>query len=104
MNLFSTVFAQGNVETTFKHDRMDSIGNFIVSGELKNTGTTDIKYLKIITHIYDSNNQTIAVGDTYADENLLRPGDTSLFTLYIGEDERKSNDIKYYDLEYRWNE
>lgn len=32
LKLFSNGLTYGDVKTTFKHDRMDSLGNFIISG------------------------------------------------------------------------
>ncbi|MDQ1352093.1 MAG: hypothetical protein QG657_2399 [Acidobacteriota bacterium] len=73
----------------------DSFGNFILMGEVKNTGTTTAQYVTINVNLYDAGNNLLAADFSYIDggsvvqlsspgfyTNALKAGDIGFFRLY----------------------
>lgn len=60
---------------------IDSIGYFTVVGEVKNTLSVNINYVKIVATFYDSNNVVIGTDFTFTDVDTLTPNQKSPFEL-----------------------
>ena len=68
--------------------KRDSIGNFIIIGEVKNNGQVRIRFLKVSCKGYDSGGNLVDAHTTYAEPSHLKPDDDAIFTCYL--DETKS--------------
>jgi hypothetical protein len=71
-----------------KSYRRDSIGSFIIDGEIENQGSHTWLFVELSGSGYDKSGNLVDTGTTYADVERLRPGDKSTFTIYIDEQGR----------------
>jgi hypothetical protein len=76
----------GNITVLSSSARRDSIGNYIVSGEVQNNYNTDKKYVEISGIGYDSTGKVVATHTTYASLDSIPAGGTSPFTLYLDDE------------------
>ena len=77
-------------------DRRDSIGNYIIDGQVQNTGSVELTYVKIYATGYDSSGNVVTTGFTYAKPEDIPAGGKSGFKVYL-DDEK--NEIVKYDLQ-----
>lgn len=59
----------------------DSLGYFNVVGEVQNTLSSNIEYVRIVATFYDSENTVIGTDFTYTDIDILTPNQKSPFEL-----------------------
>ncbi len=52
-------------------------------GEVKNTGSTGIKFAQIIATVYDANNQTVGTGTTFTTPTDIPAGQSAPFDLML---------------------
>jgi hypothetical protein len=86
----------GNITVLSSSGRRDSIGNYIVSGEVQNNYNTDKKYVEISGTGYDSTGKVVATHTTYASLESIPAGGTSPFTLYLDDE---NDQISTYKLQ-----
>lgn len=60
---------------------IDNLGYFNVVGEVKNTLSTNINYVKITATFYDAQEKVIGTDFTYTELDLLKPNQKSAFEL-----------------------
>lgn len=82
------------------HSSYMSYGYFHVVGEVKNTGSVNLEFVKITATFYDSANNVIATSFTYTMIDILLPNQKSPFELstfpYSGPVDHYSLSISYY--------
>jgi len=71
---YTNLITQGATTST------DSLGYYDVIGEVKNTGSSSIEYTKIIITFYDASGEIIGYDYTYANNDIILPGQTSPFS------------------------
>ncbi|AXV38348.1 MAG: hypothetical protein CIT01_09120 [Methanobacterium sp. BRmetb2] len=74
----------------------DSIGNYIIDGEVQNTGNTDLSYVEIYATGYDSSGNVVTTDNTYADMDSIPAGGKSGFKVYLDDEQ---NQIVKYELQ-----
>ena len=60
---------------------IDNLGYFNVVGEVKNTLSTNINYVKITATFYDAQEKVIGTAFTYTELDILKPNQKSAFEL-----------------------
>jgi hypothetical protein len=68
-------------EILSKTSYTDELGYFNVVGEVKNTLSTNINYVKIVATFYDSSNTVIGTSFTFTDVDILEPNQKSPFQI-----------------------
>lgn len=63
----------------------DRYGNYVIIGEVENTGNSAIKYGKAIVTLYDAQGQIVVVETTYLHIDNLEPGKKSTFEARFGD-------------------
>lgn len=64
----------------------DRYGGYIVIGEVKNVGSSAVRYGKAIVTLYDAETRIVAVETTYLHISTLEPGKISTFEARFGDD------------------
>jgi len=73
-----------------------------VVGEIENTGTTNLQWLKVTANFYDENNSLIGSSSSYALLDVLLPGRKTPFEVVLKDS--NVNRIKNYTLTLQFNE
>mgnify|MGYP000119240242 CR=1 FL=1 len=71
------------VELTDIDYYIDSFGDLVIVGEVKNADQSNVEYIKVFASIYDKSDKLVAVGWSYAWADILRPGEVSPFKIDI---------------------
>ena len=85
------------ITNTFMHK--DSLNNILITGEIKNRGTSTADFVKLIATFYDINNQTVGNQYTFTDPATLEPGQAAPFTMYLSPGDMpldQINSVKYH--------
>ena len=88
-----TQTSTGSMQVLSSSSRRDSIGNYIISGEIKNNYNTPVTYPQIVGTGYDSSGKVVASHTTYADLDTIPAGGTSPFECYL--DDENNQIVKY---------
>jgi hypothetical protein len=87
----------GNLTLNTMHK--DSLNNIVITGEIKNRGTSTADFVKLIATFYDINNQTVGNQYTFTDPATLEPGQAAPFTMYLSPGDMpldQINSVKYH--------
>lgn len=71
------------VSPNWKWQRLSSIGSVLIEGTITNTSNETIRYVKLRGVVLDANSNQIGTDWTYADSDIIPPGGSSTFDLYI---------------------
>jgi hypothetical protein len=69
-------------------------------GQVKNIGSDSAAYVEILLTVYDKKGGVIGTESTYADVDLLKPGQKSTFKFFASSDDFKGMD--HYELSIEW--
>ena len=70
-----------DAEILSKSTHRDSLDWLHIVGEVKNTGMTTLKYVKVIATLYDEDDTVIGTDFTYTQPSTLEPGQTAPFEI-----------------------
>ncbi|KAA3645017.1 MAG: hypothetical protein DWQ07_16595 [Chloroflexi bacterium] len=70
-------------EVTSSELTLDEFDNNEIVGEVQNTGDATTNFVSIVAILYDAGGRIIGEGFTSTDVDILQPGDTSTFTVFI---------------------
>ncbi len=89
------------ITSTFMHK--DTLNVIIITGEIKNIGTSTPNFVQLISTFYDINNQTLGNENTYTQPSTLQPTQSGPFTMYLSPNNMPLNKIDHvkYHLEWR---
>jgi hypothetical protein len=77
------------------------LGDYIVEGQIKNTGNQDVTFVKLVATFYRSDNTVAACASTFSDPIDLKAGDIGQFKLSTyGKFVITPEEIEYYSLEF----
>lgn len=71
------------VSPNWKWQRLSSIGSVLIEGTITNISNQTIRYVKLRGVVADANGNQIGTDWTYADSDIIPPGGSSTFDLYI---------------------
>jgi hypothetical protein len=80
--------------------KKSSFGYRDLVGQVKNIGSDSAAYVEILLTVYDKNGGVIRTESTYADVDLLKPGQKSPFKFFASADDFKGMD--HYELSIEW--
>lgn len=81
--------------------KKDIIDDWHIKGQVTNTGTETLEFVKVVAHFYDKN-QTVGVTTCcYADPHTIEPGHTATFDSFVGETDMAS-DPDSFRLSFDW--
>jgi hypothetical protein len=69
------------ITTTSMHK--DILNDIVITGEIKNRGTSAANFVELIATFYNINNQTVGNEDTFTTPPTLQPGQAAPFTMYL---------------------
>lgn len=101
--LFLNVNAEASAVITSHTGYVDSVGSYHVVGEVENTGSTPLIFIRIAATFYDSANQVVGAGFAYAFIQVLTPGAKSPFEVIFTE-ETQVPKIHHYALNVNFQE
>ncbi len=61
----------------------DILNDIVITGEIKNRGTSTANFVELIATFYNMNNQTIGNENTFTKPPTLQPGQAAPFTMYL---------------------
>ena len=77
----------------------DVLNDIVITGEIKNRGTSTANFVELISTFYNLNNQTLGNKNTFTKPSTLQPGQAAPFTMYLNPKEiplDKINRVKYH--------
>jgi hypothetical protein len=80
--------------------KKSSFGYRDLVGQVKNIGSDSAAYVEILLTVYDKKGGVIGTEGTYADVDLLKPGQKSTFKFFTSADDFKGMD--HYELSIEW--
>jgi hypothetical protein len=80
--------------------KKSSFGYRDLVGQVKNIGSDSAAYVEILLTVYDKRGDVIGTENTYADVDLLKPGQKSTFKFFASSDDFKGMD--HYELSIEW--
>jgi len=79
----TTIRDNVKIQPGSSYEIITSIGSVLVTGEVKNISDETYKYVKIRSIVYDSAGNQIGTNYSYLDSDVLPPGATSTFSVYV---------------------
>lgn len=79
-------------------DHLGSYGYYYINGEVTNTGTEAVTFVKLVAAMYDSTGALVDTDFTYTDPSDLSPGQTAPFEFMIDTDDLPGT-IDNYELQ-----
>ena len=72
-----------DMEVTSSELSEDDFGGYEIIGEVQNTGGLAAEFVTIVAILYDADGRIVGEGFTFADADVMQPGDTSPYTLFV---------------------
>jgi len=79
-------------------DSEDDLGYYYINGEVENTGTDSVEYVKVVASIYDSGGNIIETDFVFTNPDTLDPDETAPFEFMIDTGPLPGN-IDHYNLQ-----
>ncbi len=76
-------FTDHKIEVLSHSSYTNSIGTLVITGEVKNNSDRSKKFIKILATLYNSDGNVVETDFTYSDRDVLSPGETSGFKMYV---------------------
>ncbi len=92
------VNAESNIIILSETSYISASDAYYIVGEVKNTGETPVRFVKITATYYDSNNDLIVTDWGYAELDVLLPNTKSGFTVVLLSDAAELEKIDHYTL------
>ena len=93
--------AKSNVEIMdgWTHRYLDSLGDWLIEGKIKNVGTRSLRFVEIRGTIKDKNGKEVGTNTSYMDSDILAPGATSGFSVYVSDPDEAIGGTVYIRVE-----
>lgn len=76
-------FTDDKIEVLSHSSYINSIGTLVITGEVRNNSDRSKKFIKILATLYNSDGSVVETDYTYSDRDVLSPGETSGFKMYV---------------------
>jgi hypothetical protein len=80
----------------------DTLNDIIITGEIKNRGTSTANFVELISTFYNINNQTIGNKNTFTKPSTLQPGQAAPFTMYLSPKDMPLDQINRVEYHISW--
>jgi hypothetical protein len=80
----------------------DVLNDIVITGEIKNRGTSTANFVELIATFYNVNNQTVGNENTFTKPSTLQPGQAAPFTMYLSPKDMPLNQIKSVKYHISW--
>jgi hypothetical protein len=80
----------------------DVLNDIVITGEIKNRGTSTANFVELIATFYNVNNQTVGNENTFTKPSTLQPGQAAPFTMYLSPKDMPLNQIKSVKYHLSW--
>jgi Prolyl oligopeptidase family len=88
------------ITTTSMHK--DTLGDIVITGEIKNNGTNTANFVELIATFYDTSNQTLGNKNTFTEPTTLQPKQAAPFTMYVSPTDMPLNRIDHVKYHLDW--
>ena len=88
------------ITSTFVHK--DTLGNIVITGEIKNNGTNTANFVELIATFYDTSNQTLGNKNTFTEPTTLQPKQAAPFSMYVSPNDTPLNKIDHVKYHLDW--
>ncbi|MGB8034610.1 MAG: FxLYD domain-containing protein, partial [Nitrososphaeraceae archaeon] len=99
---FTDMPANSSLYITSTSMHKDTLGNIIITGEIKNNGTNTANFVELIATFYDTNNQTLGNKNTFTEPTTLQPKQAAPFTMYLSPNDAPLNKIDHVKYHLDW--
>ena len=80
----------------------DTLNDIIITGEIKNRGTSSADFVELISTFYNINNQTVGNENTFTKPSILQQGQAAPFTMYLSPKVMPLDQIKSAKYHLSW--
>jgi hypothetical protein len=80
----------------------DILNDIIITGEIKNRGTSTANFVELIATFYNINNQTVGNENTFTKPSTLQAGQAAPFTMYLSPKDMLLDQIKSVKYHLNW--
>jgi hypothetical protein len=80
----------------------DVLNDIVITGEIKNRGTSTANFVELIATFYNTNNQTVGNENTFTKPPTLQPGQAAPFTMYLSPKDMPLSQIKSVKYHLSW--
>jgi hypothetical protein len=87
---------------TYTSMRKDALNDIVITGEIKNRGSSTANFVELIATFYNINNQTVGNENTFTKPSTLQPGQAAPFTMYLGPEDMPLDQIKSGKYHLSW--
>jgi hypothetical protein len=87
---------------TYTSMHKDVLNDIIITGEIKNRGTSTANFVQLIATFYNINNQAVGNKNTFTKPSTLQPGQAAPFTMYLSPKDMPLNQIKSVKYHLSW--
>jgi hypothetical protein len=94
--------ANSSVYVTSTSMHKDTLGNIVITGEIKNNGTNTSNFVELIATFYDTSNQTLGNKNTFTEPTTLQPKQAAPFTMYLSPNDMPLNKIDHVKYHLDW--
>jgi hypothetical protein len=87
---------------TYTSMHKDALNDIVITGEIKNRGTSTANFVELIATFYNINSQTVGNENTFTKPSTLQPGQAAPFTMYLGPKDMPLDQIKSVKYHLSW--
>jgi hypothetical protein len=80
----------------------DVLNDIVITGEIKNRGTSTADFVELIATFYNINNQTVGNENTFTNPTTLQPGQAAPFKMYLSPNDMPLDQIKSVKYHLSW--
>jgi hypothetical protein len=80
----------------------DTLNDIIITGEIKNRGTSTTNFVQLIATFYNINNQAVGNKNTFTKPSTLQPEQAAPFTMYLSPKDMQFSQIKSVKYHLSW--
>jgi SLAP domain-containing protein len=99
---FTDMPANSSVYITSTSMHKDTLGNIVITGEIKNNGTNTANFVELIATFYDTSNQTLGNKNTFTEPTTLQPKQAAPFSMYLSPNDTPLNKIDHVKYHLDW--
>jgi hypothetical protein len=99
---FTDMPANSPLYITYTSMHKDALNDIVITGEIKNRGTSTANFVELIATFYNINSQTVDNENTFTKPSTLQPGQAAPFTMYLGPKDMPLDQIKSVKYHLSW--
>ena len=80
----------------------DTLNDIVITGEIKNRGTSTANFVELIATFYNINNQTVGNENTFTKPSTLQSGQAAPFTMFLSPKDMPLDQIKSAKYHLSW--